>query len=238
MRVGSDDDVHARGAQVLSEALLHSGRASEQLGAPVEEHDDGVGRRAGLSHRGEQTFARSAVVGGGDAGLRVGRSPGREQRGVDHPAGAEDGDALPVHRDAVRRVRRCCVRADPDDGELGCADRCERVVEPDCPEVASVVVRHRHDVDAGGGECRERARWGSEGVRLRFGRAAGRDGRLQVHHRDVGLGHDRRHRCEHRRRIRGEPRRGRVFELRVSREHERHRLTAACPRAVVGRQQS
>ena len=138
---------------------------------------------------------------------------------------------------------------DAGHGELRCRDRGERVLKPLRSVVERVVVRHVHDVDTGRAERGERRCRRPEVVVLARDRfAASGDRGLQVHHREVGAGQQRRDGVEHvlrvglhllreRRRGRGRPVLGvpLLGEVDVARERERDGVAVAARTACRGR---
>ena len=112
----------------------------------------------------------------------------------------------------------------PITGEPAALGRCERVAEAFFAVVHSVVVRHRCDIHTARRQRREGARRGPEHELLRRGRAAARDGRLEVDHGEVGTSEDRADRGEDD--ARSGPQLGSdvVLEVHVTSEGEYDRL--------------
>ena len=170
MRRGRRPPGFERGAR---ERALACRRRERPLDSPVEPHDDEV-----------RAASRRADVRPDQLG-ECGRGAGPGRRGVEsgqaHVRVGEERDAKAADGADAGSPRRGEVRAATGSSDAVLPRVADRVAERDASVVERVVVRERHDVHPREARRRaERARRTSEGVLLRDGRAAGRDGGLEV----------------------------------------------------------
>ena len=174
------------------------------------------------------------VVGGRQARLRGGGRPRRLQVGVDDLGGDDDGDPLTLDGRLVRREGLCDVLPDAHDREFRLCPDGDRLLQAGDAAVLAVVVRLRHERDAGVLEGGHRGRRCVEDICLRLRRRArplGERG-FEVDHRQCGAGEELRHgRAEGCRRVVGQAitEIGSGREVDVAAERERHRLAVAGP---------
>lgn len=139
------------------------------------------------------------------------------------------GDVGAPDAGPVRGEGLAVVAADPDQGDVAGLPGADRVAHAVEPVVGAVVVGDGHQVDARAPEHVERFRPGAEPVAVRRSLellvgpvGAGRDGRLQVHHGQVGLAQDVRHRAERGLGVPGHVAVG-ALEVHVAGEGQAHR---------------
>ncbi len=210
-RVGTDG-VAAGRLEALHSLQDVGARAEDQVGALLhEEARESPLRREGV--RGEvvaPVHRDHDHVGGGPRGGQCGAGPrpvdaGHEglvalhDRPAVHPFGERDErDADAAALDHDRSGRLLFGRGRTDRPHAGVGQRAQRVLHPPRGLVVGVVVGHRRDVHADGGQ-RRRDRGGcAEDRRIaRPRRDAHGERRLQVHERDLVVGDDLAQRAEH-----------------------------------------
>ncbi len=182
--VAADDDVGAGLLQRHGQLLLLGVGALAPLGAPVQEHDDGVAVGPGACGPRRR------------AGRRSWPRPGPPWVSVAvHAVMRFESSTWVAPITAIRwpltSVRHgakasSAVVAHAHDGEVGGLGRGQRVGQADRAVVEPVVVGHGGHVDAGAGQRGERRRGSPEREVLGHRRAPGGDGRLEVDHGQVG----------------------------------------------------